>query len=107
MLDMDFFKKSTFLWAGNIIFSFLGVIVIYLLANTLGPAEYGNYSLILSLVALISLAFYGIISEAIVRFSHEDRDDVLYHGLRLNLFFGFFAFFVLFLFADKIADIYS
>lgn len=107
MLEVDFFKKSVLLWIGNLIFSFLGVIVFYLLANTLGPAEYGNYSLVLSIVAMLSLAFYGIIGEAIVRFSSESKDKVLYHGLRLKLIFGILAFFILFIFAGKIAQLYA
>ena len=107
MLDLDFFKKSVLLWAGNLSFSFLGVIVFFLLVNTLGPEHYGNYSLVLSIVAMISLAFYGIIGESIIRFSYEDKDKVLYHGLKLQLIFGVISFLVLFLFADKIAGIYN
>lgn len=107
MLDIDFFKKSVLLWVGNLSFSFLGVVVFYLLANTLGPEHYGNYALVLSIVAMISLAFYGIIGESIVRFSSEDKDKVLYHGLKLQLIFGVISFLVLFLFADQIAGVYN
>lgn len=107
MLNTDFFKKSALLWVGNLFYSLLGITIFYLLANKLGPENYGDYSLVLSMVAMISLAFYGIIGESIVRFSYENKKEVLHYGLRLELIFGVISFLLLFLFADRIAHIYQ
>lgn len=106
MSGVDFFKKSVMLWIGNILLTILNIIGFYLLTNFLSPGDYGNYSLVLSIAAFLSLAFYGIITDAIVRFSIEG-DSMFYYGLKLNIICGLLIFLFMFIFSEFIAHIYD
>ena len=107
MDGFDFVTKSTLLWIGNISVTVLGIFSFYILTNFLAPVEYANYSLVLSIIAMVSLALYGIISDAMVRFSLENKNEVLYYGLKLKFILGLAAFLFFIIFADVIASIYN
>ena len=107
MPGLEFVKKSIYFWFGNLVVAILGFFTFFILTNYLGPEFYGNYSLALSIIAFLSLAVYGIISDAIIRFSHEYPIDSGYFGLKLNIFAGITLFVILFLFAGVIESLYS
>ncbi len=103
-----FIKDVSFLSLWNVSSSFISIFSFYLITNILGPVEYGKYSLVISLIAIVSLSTYGAINETLLRFSAITSDKRLVKTcIKIQYALGFIALLGLLIFSYFIDNVYN
>lgn len=97
---------SLYLSLATFIFLISGYLINILLGRILGPAEYGIYGLIISLVTYINVIQTTGFTQTVSKFiseGKEDPDSILKSGMYLQLLTNSLFFILFFFFSDLIA----
>jgi len=101
---------TIYLTVAQAVFVFSGYAIHMGLARLLGPAGYGVYAVVVSLVTTVNLILASGIPQAVSRYSaHDDCDTVAIRGtaFKMQVVLSFLIFFIYFVMAGRIALVFN
>ncbi|MEM0360269.1 MAG: oligosaccharide flippase family protein [Candidatus Diapherotrites archaeon] len=105
MLDDEswlFLKSGVFSYSAKAAMLAMGLIYTYLIANALGPAEYGKAMFVLAFIGnLVFLFGTEVFGNALTVFTPQCGSKVLFSRFAKILFFGFLVLFAFFYFCSQ------
>jgi O-antigen/teichoic acid export membrane protein len=98
LLSLNHIKELSWIVIGQVLTLIIGLVTMKLLTN-MGMESFGEYSLVLSVSALLMSMFYGPLEQGVIRFYHEillaGNSKVLIGYFNSLLLFLFFTLFLL------------
>ena len=99
-------KGTVYLTIAQVIFVFVGYVIHVGLGRILGPADYGTYAVVISLLTVANLLLTTGVPQAVSKFISENaskKSVVLSKAFKLQLISSICVFFIYFFLAKKIA----
>lgn len=101
-------RGTLYLMLSQAVFMMSGYIVHIAVGRLLGPADYGTFGIIISIMTLTNILFMTGIPQASSRFiamANEDLNQIMKISINLQMYFSIIVFFVYFISSQTIANI--